>query len=100
MCIALPQQSSCNIFILVPLPWYALIPHREFLLPMGVPAFLEVGIGKDCRLMRRGLYGRTLEQLRQSGVSKLELKKALDITSPVSIIEQPIGVGKYAILGP
>lgn len=43
---------------------------------------LEVGIGKDCRLIRRGLYDHALEGLRHNGVSKLELK-AVDISIPV-----------------
>lgn len=42
---------------------------------------LEVGIGKDCRLIRRGLYTNALEQLSDHGVSKLELN-AVDICMP------------------
>lgn len=48
---------------------------------------LEVGIGKDCRLIRRGLYDRSLERLRPSGVSKLELK-AVDISVPAQSVQE------------
>lgn len=42
---------------------------------------LEVGIGKECRLIRRGLYDKALEDLSSRGVSKLELV-GVDIDVP------------------
>ena len=44
---------------------------------------LEVGIGKDCRIIRRGLYNDALAQVSSRGVKDIDLI-GVDIASPTS----------------
>lgn len=44
---------------------------------------LEVGIGKDCRIIRRGLYNDALDQVSSRGVKDIDLI-GVDIASPTA----------------
>jgi SAM-dependent methyltransferase len=41
--------------------------------PSTLLRILEVGIGKDCRVLRRGLYNEALERVASLGVSKVDI---------------------------
>ena len=48
---------------------------------------LEVGIGSDCRLVRRGLYNKGLEQLESNSLSRVQLT-GVDLAKPPDDIVQ------------
>ncbi len=56
----------------------ASIPRTEIQRPLRI---LEVGIGKDCRVIRRGLYNDALEQVSSRGIVSIDLV-GVDIASP------------------
>lgn len=56
----------------------ASIPRTEIQRPLRI---LEVGIGKDCRVIRRGLYNDALVQASSKGIESIDLV-GVDIASP------------------